>query len=71
MSKNRPEWLFLDQCSIMFNNTLVPFWDNWKSDIVKHVLEITNLETIFCSGDMLIKLFEIQDTHLKNIVCFE
>ena len=71
MAKNRIEWMILDLANIMNRNTTVPFYDTYKTDVIQHILEKTNLETLFCAADVIEKLIQIKGTKLKNIVSFD
>jgi len=51
---------------------MVPFFESLDQFAIEHILQLTNLETIFCSEKQLKKLLQCEDLYnLKNIVSFD
>lgn len=57
-AKNRREWVILDIANIMYDYTMVPFYDTLGISLhdlgpesIPFILEQTNIETMFISAD--------------------
>ena len=79
--KNRREWVILDIANILYGYTMVPFYDTLGKissylylgpDSIPFILNQTNIETMFISGDATKSLLKCKEKgKLLNLVLFD
>lgn len=74
-AKNREEWLVCDVASVLYNLTIVPFYDSLGPDSATYILNQTELETVLVSEDLVPKYIELKRSgeagNLRNIIQME
>ncbi|CAD8168829.1 unnamed protein product [Paramecium octaurelia] len=71
-AKNRREWMILDWANIIYGCTMVPFYDTLGPESIPFILDQTNIETMFISGDATKSLIQCKEKHkLKNLVLLD
>ena len=50
-SKNRYEWLLVDNCCILYGLTVVPLYDTFGMENLSYCFNHTNITTCFCSSE--------------------
>jgi len=48
-AKNREEWVVLDFANVMFNFTIIPFYDTLGPASISYILDNSRISTIVCS----------------------
>lgn len=72
MSKNREQWIIVDNACILYNITTVPLYDTLNPEGIQYVLENSSIEVLFCSGDCLKTLEKVKDfKNLKHVITFD
>ena len=51
-SKNRPEWVIVEQATYAFSNILVPLYDTLGFEALSHIVAQTNIGMIFCDTEL-------------------
>ena len=69
-SINRPEWVIAEHACYAFNMVTVPLYDTLGDDALQYIINLTEMQVIFCSADKLPKLLKNQSALLsvKSVV---
>jgi long-chain acyl-CoA synthetase len=74
-SKNSEEWILIDLAVLAYGMTTVPIYDTLGEEAVQHMLQETQIETLFLSTEMLdhtLKRFKDgKSFYLKNLVIMD
>ncbi|CAD8073793.1 unnamed protein product [Paramecium sonneborni] len=71
-SKNRREWMILDWANMLYGYTMVPFYDTLGPESIPFILDQTNIETMFISGEATKSLLQCKEKYkLKNLVLLD
>eukprot|EP01017_Pseudomicrothorax_dubius_P029894 TRINITY_DN3671_c0_g3_i1.p1 TRINITY_DN3671_c0_g3~~TRINITY_DN3671_c0_g3_i1.p1 ORF type:complete len:675 (-),score=177.18 TRINITY_DN3671_c0_g3_i1:69-2093(-) len=65
-SKNRREWILIDQASVLFGVTVVPIYDTLGPEAVRFVYQQTNLTTMFCTSDHIASIIKDKKAGFTN-----
>ena len=71
IAKNRPEWFTVDLANMLYDNCMVPLYDTYQPEVIEHIIEMTELTTMFASGEVCKKLSEVKQNTLKNLVILD
>lgn len=47
-SKNRPEWIIIEQATYAFNNVLVPLYETLGAESCTFIITQANIKIVFC-----------------------
>ncbi|KAL4498352.1 hypothetical protein ABPG72_013158 [Tetrahymena utriculariae] len=71
-SKNREEWIMLEVAGYYYNFSIVPLYDTLGADSMMYIVNQTNMNTIYISGENVSKILKLANTYqIKNIICFD
>jgi len=69
-SKNRYEWVIVEQACNAYSGVVVPLYDTLGEDAVTYVLNQTGLRTVFCSSAESPKLLVAKKDHATELAAF-
>lgn len=72
-SKNRYEWVVVEQACHAFGMADVPLYDTLGAEAITHILAETGVATVFCDRAGVAKLLAARaaGSNLANIVCYD
>ena len=71
-AKNREEWILTDLACMIHGIVTVPFFETVTPNMFSHILEQTNMTSIFCSNICLEFILNQSDLkNLETVICFD